>query len=223
MGRHTSTRPGRGRASHGRQPKRERQDGDEIPAVYQEMLAEAEARDPAQFHSDRPIKRRRAGDMKAVPVDSQPLDQPNTAAEVKDGAQQVQTVYETLSSDESDVEWEDVDLQQPVPSLPSAAPTLQGDHETLQITLDQEPEKRKKTVPRRKPVSAAERKLRLDVHEVHLLCLLGHVHLRNLWCNDEEVQVRTGRPIQQIPGFNTGVGLFEEDASQERQDAAQPV
>jgi xeroderma pigmentosum group C-complementing protein len=157
------------------------------------MLQEAEARDPEHFASDRPIKRRKVGDLKAIPVDSSSLDQTQRDAEAnKNDPQQVQTVYdssESEGSEESDVEWEDVEIQQ------SHQPLLQGysasrdNDEMLQITLEQEPEQRKRVIQRRKPLTVAERKIRLDVHKSHLLCLLGHVHLRNLWCNDEELQV----------------------------------
>ena len=159
------------------------------------MLEEAEARDPEQFLSDRPIKRRRVADSKAIPVVSpEPAQASRVADPGKEGeegpAKNVQTVYDLSETDESDVEWEDVDIQQPVLETSSAAAVSQGSNETLQITLEQVSEKRKKAVHRRKPVTAAEKKIRLDVHKVHLLCLLAHVNIRNGWCNDDSVQVR---------------------------------
>ncbi|KAJ5081621.1 hypothetical protein NUU61_009885 [Penicillium alfredii] len=188
MVRRTLARSSRGRGSRHNQLKRERVRDDSVPEVYQEMLEEAEARDPGQFAPDRPIKRRRVGDMKAIPVESQPLDQGSVSGHAgNNDAQQVQTVYDTTTTDESDVEWEDVDIQHSAPTM-LGTPASQAGGETLQITLDQEPEKRKRTAQRRKPVTAAERKVRLEVHKTHLLCLLGHVHLRNLWCNDEDLQ-----------------------------------
>lgn len=159
------------------------------------MLEEAEARDPSQF-SDRPVKRRRVGHTKAIPVDS-PMAETASKGKITDehSSLQVQTVYNSAteddSDDESDVEWEDVDLQQPSrePEPPRGVAFSEGRDDTLQINFDQGPEPRKKTIQRRKPVTTAERKVRLDVHKVHLLCLLAHVQLRNRWCNDEEVQV----------------------------------
>ncbi|KOS38909.1 hypothetical protein ACN38_g10271 [Penicillium nordicum] len=185
----TLARSTRSRATRARQPKRQRQTDDHAPDVYQELLEEAEARDPGQFAPDRPIKRRKAGDMKAIPVGLEASEQTPRDAEANEhSTQAVQTVYDSSTSDESDVDWEDVELQQPSQSLLNRHLASKGDDEMLQITLEQEPEKRKKVVQRRKPLTGAERKARLDVHICHLLCLLGHVQLRNMWCNDEELQ-----------------------------------
>ncbi|CAG7931422.1 unnamed protein product [Penicillium olsonii] len=187
MARQTPARSTRGRASQG-QPKRGRQDPD-VPDVYHELLEEAEARDPEQFALDRPVKRRKVGDLKAIPVDSQPPGNPpeNTGASEHEPPQ-VQTIYDSSGSEESDVEWEDVEISQPQP-FPQGPYAQKDDDEMLQITLTEEPQKRQKVVQRRKALTGAEKKLRLDVHKAHLLCLLGHVNLRNLWCNDEELQV----------------------------------
>lgn len=198
MARQSAARPARGKAAPGRRPNFETSREDRIPEVYQEMLEEAEARDPGQFHSDRPIKRRRLGDTKssqtrAIPVDSPPLEQSNVAPPPEtDAFQNVQTVYDSTTSDESDVEWEDVDVAQPAHGLFGTADASERRDETLQITLDRGSEARKKAPPRRKPVTAAEKKLRLDAHKAHLLCLLAHVNLRNRWCNDDTVQVFLG-------------------------------
>ncbi|KAJ6135133.1 hypothetical protein N7512_000293 [Penicillium capsulatum] len=183
------TRSVRGRASRTRsQSTRPTPQEEQIPDVYQEMLEEAEARDPSQF-SDRPVKRRRANDTKAIPVNS-PEVEPKVEAKLteKDEPPRVQTVYNSATEDESDVEWEDVDLQPPIEKQSHGIDFFEGRDETLQINLDQGPEPSKKPTRRRKPVTTAEKKVRLDVHKVHLLCLLAHVHLRNRWCNDDEVQ-----------------------------------
>ncbi|KAJ5405166.1 hypothetical protein N7465_006450 [Penicillium sp. CMV-2018d] len=189
MVRQTPARSTRSRATPARQPKRQRQTDDHAPDVYRELLEEAEARDPGQFASDRPIKRRKAGDMKAIHVGLEASEQTHWDAEANEhSTQPVQTVYDSSTTEESDVDWEDVELQQPSQSLLNRHFASQGDDEMLQITLEQEPEKHKKAVQRRKPLTGAERKARLDVHKCHILCLLGHVQLRNMWCNDEELQ-----------------------------------
>ncbi|KAJ5773255.1 hypothetical protein N7457_008151 [Penicillium paradoxum] len=172
-----------------RQSKRQRLTDAHAPDVYQEMLEEAEARDPEQFASDRPIKRRKTGDMKAIPIDAGSPGQAHRHAEAnKLDIQQMQTVYDSSTSEESDVEWEDVEILQPAQSFLKGQSAFQGDDGMLQITLEQEPDKRKKAIQRRKPLTGAERKIRLDVHKAHILCLLGHIRLRNMWCNDEELQ-----------------------------------
>lgn len=219
MARQSQARPTRAGASRARQPKREASRKESVPDVYQEMLEEAEARDPEQFHSDRPIKRRRVGDSRAIAVHSPEPAQTGTVTNAgkdeEEQAQNVQTVYDLSETDESDIEWEDVDIQQQVPEASSAAPVLQGSNETLQITLEQEPEKRKKPVQKRKPVTAAEKKIRMDVHKVHLLCLLAHVNLRNRWCNDGPVQVRMTIGNNVLSAFNIVLELPETNVAQE--------
>lgn len=177
----------RGGASRGRQSRRGERDY-EISEVYQELLAEAEAREPQGSETDRPLKRRKVGERVTVSSPPESMNQevhPPESSEDVGG--QMQTAYDSTASDESDMEWEDVDIQQAPPNLDQAA-SFSND-EPLQITLDQQKDNAKRIIPRRKPLTGAERKLRLDVHKAHLLCLLGHVKTRNLWCNDEEVQV----------------------------------
>ncbi|PLN78785.1 Rad4-domain-containing protein [Aspergillus taichungensis] len=162
----------------------------EMPAVYQEMLAEAEARDPHAFDSTRQIKRRRVqtADAPSRPPGSSTNDTRETRGE--EAAQAVQTVYDSPSSEESDMEWEEVDLEQKSSRagvLSGSSPAAGQDEDSIQITLDAPTAQRQKTVSR-KPISNAERKLRLDIHKVHLLCLLHHVQIRNLWCNDDHLQ-----------------------------------
>ncbi|KAF9888204.1 hypothetical protein FE257_009199 [Aspergillus nanangensis] len=176
-------RPKRERLSRRRPP---RATDDEIPEVYQEMLAEAEARDPRSADLDHPIKKRKIKEQSDNTTTKHMA--PNISTPVEDVGRQVQIVYDSPSSEESDMEWEEVDIQPTLPNLTeSVSAPVEGD-ETLQITLDSHEGQKRKAISRRKPITAAERKIRLDTHKVHLLCLLRHVQIRNLWCNDEEVQ-----------------------------------
>jgi xeroderma pigmentosum group C-complementing protein len=43
---------------------------------------------------------------------------------------------------------------------------------------------------RNKASSAAERKIRMHTHLLHVQCLLYHGAIRNKWINDPELQVR---------------------------------
>lgn len=177
-------------ALRGRQSKRELEDY-EIPEVYQEMLVEAEARDSQGSETDRPMKRRRVGER--TTMSSQPgfIGQQIQAPESsEDAGQQMQTAYDSTASEESDMEWEEVDIHQAPQNLGDQGISISND-EPLQITLDQQKDNTKRVIPRRKPVTGAEKRLRLEIHKLHLLCLLGHVQIRNLWCNDEQVQVCT--------------------------------
>ncbi|KAJ5717704.1 hypothetical protein N7488_003350 [Penicillium malachiteum] len=186
---------GRGRdrvRRSGRVKSREIDDKNEIPDVYQQMLDEAEARDPEQFRSDhQPLKRRRAG-TRAAPV-SIPSKVPNeTASKQPDTVQSpqgdLQTVYDSTSEDESDIEWEDVQIQPSEPGPSLALDTLQDRDETLQIIFENETEAPKKVSTKRKPLTAAERTRRLQFHKFHLVGLLFHVAWRNQWCNDHPSQ-----------------------------------
>ncbi|KAJ5776464.1 uncharacterized protein N7511_001475 [Penicillium nucicola] len=184
MSRQAPDRSSRTRAPRVGQSDRKRPGDEDVPDVYQEMLDEAEARDPGHFNSERPIKRRKVGDMKAIPVESEQKHPEMNKHET----QAVQTVYDSSSEEESDVEWEDVEFQQPSDSLFSGNAASRGDDEVLEITLEQEPDKRKRAISKRKPLTRAEKQVRLDVHKAHILCLLGHLDIRNSWCNDEDTQ-----------------------------------
>ncbi|KAJ5720895.1 uncharacterized protein N7483_008829 [Penicillium malachiteum] len=178
---------GRGRQS-GRGKSREIDDENEVSDVYQEMLNEAEARDPEQFRSDhQPLKRRRAG-TKAAPVSIPSKLPTEITSKQSDIAQsprrELQTVYDSTTEDESDIEWEDVSA--PGPSL--APDAVQDRDETLQILLDNETEAPKKPSTKRKPLTAADRARRFQFHKFHLVGLLFHVAWRNAWCNDSSTQ-----------------------------------
>ncbi|KAL3474605.1 hypothetical protein BJX99DRAFT_231304 [Aspergillus californicus] len=185
------TRPGRPPTRGGprNHRTRRRDPDDEIPDVYQEMLAEAEARDAESSDTGRPRKRLKPVGYRATLSQAQ-VEQPAQEAADKDRPANAQTVYNSPSesSTDSDMEWEEVDIQQAAPAgSTSSGPSALTDDTPLEITLGKQ-EDRKRKVVRRKPVTAAERKMRLDVHKTHLLCLLCHVQRRNLWCNDEELQ-----------------------------------
>lgn len=104
--------------------------------------------------------------------------------------QQEQTAYKDESSEESDFAWEEVGLPQEEPQVFDGQQEEQEEQQLdLVLNGDAEEDSRSAAVVRRKPLTALERKLRLEVHKVHLLCLLSHVHLRNHWCNDQNIHV----------------------------------
>ena len=176
--------PSRGRRS-GRGNLREE---DEVPEVYREMLAEAEAREAYVPENDRPKKRQRI-DTRDTISNKPPFkdDSPQLPTASESEGRQVQTAYDSTTSDESDAEWEDVEIQQDS-GIQQMAVGPSADDEPLQITLTHGDGSKGKTLSKRKLISAVQKRLRLDVHKVHLLCLLGHVHQRNTYCNDESVQ-----------------------------------
>lgn len=105
---------------------------------------------------------------------------------------QEQVAYKDDTSDESDFAWEEIDLAQDADQS-ILGPAEGDDEQDLNLVLDDDGKhKPNPSVPaRRKVLTAVEKKLRLDLHKVHLLCLLYHVHLRNHWCNDQNVHVRS--------------------------------
>ncbi|WEW58699.1 hypothetical protein PRK78_004167 [Emydomyces testavorans] len=165
---------------------------DSISEIYRDMLVEARSTAWDQQDDSRATKRRRVGERAAVSYDLTSESQEPSEAVEQAADKPPQTVYDIDASDESEVDdWEDVEIQTAIPvheSGPSES-TSRPDDVSLEITLDKPGAKDKqKATLRRKPVSAAEKKWRLDIHKVHLLCLLSHVQLRNSWCNDVKVQ-----------------------------------
>lgn len=192
----TSTRPSKGKTRQSRRTKAQEEDN-EIPEVYRELLAEEESRNAQSTEIDRPVKRRKVGERSATSVGAGTEHQESHDSDGnKADSRQLQTAYDydASSDDESDIEWEDIDLQQHPPNS-THTPVSKEDEESLQITFGPVAKEAKKVVPRHKPLSKAEKKMRLDIHKVHLLCLLRHVELRNRWCNDSELQVRINLSI----------------------------
>ncbi len=175
----------------GRQKRRGRED--DVPDIYKEMLAEVAASTPGQSSSaERPIKRRKTA-HRAI-IQSQ-MDVSSTQSKSKDveprtpSTQQRGPVTDAEESEESDIDWEEVDLDvnpDPDQDIDEAEP----DGKEMDIVLNEEDTPRKKRAgPTVKALNAAQRRLRLDVHKMHLLCLLAHVGMRNWWCKNKKLQV----------------------------------
>ena len=104
---------------------------------------------------------------------------------------QQQTAYndESDENSEDDFVWEEVDLSHNPEQQEVEGGEEKQEQDLNLILRGNDDQMSSKSVMRRRPVTAAERKLRLEIHKMHLLCLLFHAHVRNHWCNDEEVQV----------------------------------
>lgn len=172
-----------------------------VPDVYQEMLAEAL---PSQADvPERPLKRRRTGPRDAPygVASSSPRQ-----ADEDDGDEELefedvlaepvktqQTAYrdsDEESEDDEEVELAGVDFE----SLPRNGETSGGGDLELTLTANKAEAQRPKISTRRRVVSKAERVTRLEIHRMHILCLLSHVERRNDWCNDSDVQ-KSLRPL----------------------------
>lgn len=180
--------------------------------IYAEMLADAGVgRSP---EPQRPLKRRKARRSADREDDSISCGGPSAYGERGAAGSQVdqdddeegiefedveipkptiQTMYmgsEDEDSEEEDnaVGFEDIDLNVPVPDEKGAAPS---EPKAMELNLTAQkaamsPAKRKG--PKKKPLSREEKARRVEVHKMHLLCLLYHCAMRNKWCNDEKVQ-----------------------------------
>lgn len=183
----------------------------DVPDIYQDMLVEAYHNNPDDFApSPRPAKRRKVKQEAAVEPEtsgpseieptttltsSPPQEQSHSPIPVPVPPQQVVFNNDISDSeDDSDLEFEDVEIGRQ--SSVEAGHTTDDEAEprTLQIDLSASTTTPRRLIQRRKPVSKAERDFRLDVHKWHLLTLLVHVATRNKWCDDERVQ-RTLKPL----------------------------
>lgn len=114
----------------------------------------------------------------------------------------VQTIYQSSEdedgSEEEDLQFEDVDVNA------IASKQKEADDGTLRLNLTATqqalgPSKRS----RKQPLTKEQKKLRVDIHRMHLLCLLAHVERRNHWCNDPVVhktllRLLSAKTIQQL-------------------------
>ncbi|SMQ49862.1 unnamed protein product [Zymoseptoria tritici ST99CH_3D7] len=176
-----------------RRSARSRGGHNDIPDVFQSMLAEA---DVESFPDDvsPPTKRRRIAQEKSPkqalkPAKNEVVSKPRSEAS---HAKHPQTVEDSSESEVSDFQFEDVDLSQAEKySSSSEADGI----EDLAISIKPEDiSQRSRQTNRRKPATFAEKAQRLIVHKLHVLCLLGHIKYLNAWCNNAVVQ-RHLRPL----------------------------
>ncbi|KAI0429630.1 Rad4-domain-containing protein [Xylaria sp. FL1042] len=179
----------------------------DVPDIYHDMLVEADVR-PTSTPEERPIKRKRPGhprnqvaqNSNATPEkpsrkDPVNIEEPKDEDESADDlefedvalpAATIQTVYRDSDEEEEEEEeevFEDVDFSAHTSAISAA-------QETQDLELDLSARSKstpRKTTDRRKPINKAEKDRRIDIHKMHLLCLLAHVSQRNRWCNDSEV------------------------------------
>jgi xeroderma pigmentosum group C-complementing protein len=174
---------------------------DGIPQVYQDMLADAASSLPSLAKTEgRAAKRRRIDEPPLQDVMPErklsPMEKPENEMEFEAGSvppiRVQQTIYDDFSgSEDSDADFEDVDLE----PEPERSDGEAESKKPLQLDFSR-PSGLANTpiVQRRKPATTAEKRLRLDVHKWHVLCLILHGYHRNRWCDNEEVQA-TLKPL----------------------------
>lgn len=100
----------------------------------------------------------------------------------------VQTAYlsseEEESEEDEDIKFEDIEI----PTQSKGDDQSDENSGTLKLNLTAAEAALTPSKPNRKqPISKAEKERRIEVHRMHLLCLLAHVEKRNHWCNDPVV------------------------------------
>ncbi|KAK5050557.1 hypothetical protein LTR84_003838 [Exophiala bonariae] len=167
-----------------------------IPDVYGDMVAEAVADERNDEKLDKRAPKRRkiseesAGDIQLDFDLFGPSQADVESGQIQDsgdaGLPLQQVIYDDFegSDDESDIEFEDVELE-PTDNLAGA--DQKPEQKTLRLDLSTSSDHGRQTIQRRKPVGPAERKKRLEVHKAHLICLLAHLSSRNRWCESRAI------------------------------------
>ena len=171
-----------------------------IPNVYRDMLADV-ASSPMQSDDDgRSVKKRRVAGRVVIdrqectssPVIQPKYEAPNDSIDdlFEEPAPVQQHIYQSGSEDsaDSDINWEEVNLKDDANGEASSEAESHIGELNLVLGVEKRGPSRIER-ERRKPITAAERKLRLEVHKMHLCSLLVHVYIRNHWCNDLNAHV----------------------------------
>lgn len=121
----------------------------------------------------------RSGDVAPRPHDVAPAD-----GRVR------QTIEDSDESDGSDEEWEDAladgDDTDDADQVANVTPQVADISITIGGKKNEENAIKRRF--RRRAITSIDKKKRLDIHKMHVLCLLYHVYRRNAWCNDLRVQ-----------------------------------
>lgn len=177
----------------------------DIPDVYREMLADAVTSSPIQTSDDgRPLKRLRMGGRIVTQVHDDPafhhsdqggkIGSDSDLDELFEDVKPVkQRIVQTESEDsaDSDMEWEEVNLREDVKQEGTPGHEIKESGE-LNLVLGQEGQGRESAGygrPKRKPITLEEKRLRLEIHKMHVCSLMAHAYLRNHWCNDRKVHL----------------------------------
>lgn len=180
-----------------------------VPTIYGEMLADTMS-SPTQLNEDGNAtkKRRIAGRMftqnqeKARIASSDQDSNDGNSATPEEPAINIraagkQTAYQdSEDSAESDMNWEEIDIANNLEQANAPEDEFATAGELNIILGGDEQANQQKKLLKRKPITSVERKLRLEIHKMHLLTLLVHVHSRNNWCNDEHVHVCSSQIIE---------------------------
>lgn len=99
--------------------------------------------------------------------------------------------YFDSSDSGEEFDFENVDLEKVVQDRKVTNDETSSSELTIKLQAQDETK-----TNRRYPTTAIARKIRLEVHKLHLLCLMKHVSIRNMWCSGDEIR-KALQPIQQ--------------------------
>lgn len=183
-------------------PKKRKDGDDDLPHVFRDMLAETTTSSPSRTDDEgKAIKRRRVGGRLVTKVAERELKHTRQGSDHGSDDSQMSGLFhepvvkrpdvvktDSEDSTESDIVWEEVELQQhDAGNQDFDSPN--SDEQKLNLVLGTRDDSATR-MPRgvkRKPMTHVEKKLRLDIHKLHLCCLLAHVFIRNHWCDDAAV------------------------------------
>jgi len=183
--------------SASRRSKRNAPVPDDDRDVYRSLISEASIPEAVE----RPLKKPRLGRQRPTQV-SNTINDSSTVSHQRSGddkqtaqgqtsedetsSKLQQTIVDSDESEDDDMDWEQVGLDQVEPRSSTSRKEDEFGDISLEISTKQA---QKRAIAKRKPATTAERLLRLEAHEAHLLFLLFHVHVRNAWCNMPAVKV----------------------------------
>ena len=177
--------------------------------IYQKLLEEtprsSDLNQPEVRPLKRPLKRRRIASIseeslqnsERVPAPQSIADENHCSARgssndgyFSDSETQQQVIYTSSeSSDENDVEWEHL-LEDEAKDRDESSKKQEQKDEPISLELKEgKVSKPRKAPARRLPSTKIERQKRIDVHKVHICCLIAHTYVRSAWCNGKELQV----------------------------------
>ena len=188
-----------------------RLDRDGVDPVFQDMLLTESMSISSTEEEKRPLKKRRVGSKANQPqkteepvtqqkhsspsfskTDEDDFARPTSATEVTEGQRQI-ILNHSDTSDDSDIEWEDVEQQTSRPSIENKTIIHNNDTNSgadISVVINKKQHGREQmSKQRRKLRTLLEKNRRIETHKVHVLCLLAHAHLINSWCNDRLTQV----------------------------------
>jgi xeroderma pigmentosum group C-complementing protein len=123
---------------------------------------------------------------------TQPLvaQEPGSRNAVAANERVLQTVIDSDESDGSDEEWEDALVDGDDTDGQDEVGLVTPQVADISITIGEKKSEGQEAPRRvrRRAITSVDKKKRLDIHKMHVLCLLYHVHRRNAWCNDLRVQ-----------------------------------